>query len=309
MVDLHKYKLRIRSVSREDPSRIEKIIIKAKKDGIKNIVIYIEDSKTFKIYDTRVTGGLSQKCCESFVLGKLFEYYYAFRRLFSLSFGDEFAFYNNGKGYPGIDGFRFIVLDLSKLLIHNGKRKIYPDPYTIYKLPMTGHEEYDLTEDKKLIDSLTGSKSEPSELTSDHVVPQAYAYNHGGEYWPIHKMIKFEYSLDNHVITKRTTNSGKRDRGPSEWLPILEEKVSHVTSPQDYEQLILGYPKSQQNLIREIVEDYCFIWDKVSKRYGIQLQKEDQDIIQFVISSAINRGRNPHPINPHYRSPRLVWPR
>ena len=305
MADLQEYKLRIRSVSRE---KIEKIIIKAKKDGIKNIVIYIEDSKTFKIYDTRVIGGLSQKCCESFILGDLSKYYCAFRRLFSLSFEDEFTFYNNGKGYPGIDGFRFIVLASSKLLIHNKKKKIYSDPYNICKLPMTGHEEYDLTEDKDLIAYLTGYNSE---LQSDHIIPKKYAYDHGGEYWPISKMIEFAYSLDNQVITKGTRNNDKRAKSPSTWLPILEGSEDHgysKYSPGNYEP-ILKHFKSQQNLIREIIEDYCFTWDEISKRFGIQLEKDDKDMIQFVISSATKRGRTPQIINPHYYrgGRRLVW--
>lgn len=309
VADLQKYKLRIISVSKWSTSKIKKIITEAKKDGIKNIVIYIENSKTFKIYDLRVIGGLSQKCCESFVLGDLSKYYRALRRLFSLSFADEFNFYNNSKKYRGIDGFRFIVLARSKLVIHNKKRKIYPDPYSICNTTVTGHEEYDLTEDKKLLDFLTRPHIQ---LVSDHIVPQEYAYHHGGENWPISKMIEFEYSLDNEVIIEAATNSGKSNSGPSKWLPILKKSEGHKKysnySPKNYE-LILSSFKSQQNLIRETIEDYCFTWDKVIKRFGIQLEKEDQKIIQFVINSAINRGRNPHPINPHYRSPRLVWPR
>ena len=308
-VDLQKYKLRIISV--QSTPKIKKIITEAKKDGIKNIVIYIENSKTFEIYDLRVTGDLNQKRCESFLLGDLSNYYYALRRLFSLSFGDEFNFYNNGKGYPGIDGFRFIVLASSKLVIHNKKKKIYPDPYNIYKGPMIGHEEYDLTENKKLIDYLTTAKpGRHPELISDHIISQAYAYKHGGDCWSISKMIEFEYSLDNQVITKYETNLNKSDRGPSEWLPILEENAGHVSSLKDYEKRILGYPKSQQNLIREIIEDYCFTWDEVSKRFGIQLEKADANILNFVSSSATTRRRKPQPINPHYYrgGRRLVWP-
>lgn len=168
---------------------------------------------------------------------------------------------------------------------------------------MTGHEEYDLTEDKKLIDYLTARRGQCPELTSDHIVPQKYAYDHGGNYWTISKMIEFEYSLDNEVITKGATNNSKKDRGPSERLPILGKDNY---SPQNYEQLIL----SQQDPVIEIIEDYCFTWDKVSKRYGIQLEDADRNIIQFVISSATKRGRNPRRINPHYYrgGRRLVWP-
>ena len=301
--DLQKYKLRIISVSRRSTSEIQTIITDAKKAKIKNILIYIDNSKTFEIYDLRVTGSLIQKRCESFVRGDLSEYYRALRRLFSLSFDDELKFCNNnnGKGFKGIRGFRFEVLASSKLLIHNKKRKIYPDPYSICNTTRTGHEEYDLTKDKKLLDFLTGYHSQ---LTSDHIISQEYAYNHGGEYWPISKMIEFEYSLDNQVIINGDTNSRKSNGGPSEWLPILE-KGNY--SSRNYEQLILSQPDS----VIKIIEDYCFTWGEVSKHFGIQLEAVDQDIIDCAKKTAIDkRSRTPQLINPHYYrgGRRLVWP-
>lgn len=75
--------------------------------------------------------------------------------------------------------------------------------------------------DGTLTDPYTGLALELDEADADHVVPLAYAWDHGACRWPAPLRVRFAADLGNLKLTDASLNRSKGDRGPDEWLPTV----------------------------------------------------------------------------------------
>ncbi len=86
----------------------------------------------------------------------------------------------------------------------------------------------------------------------DHVIPLSYADKIGASKWDRKTKIKFANDPNNLVITHRSINRQKGDKGISKWLPV-EYKIRC---------------------------DYLLKWYQVSNDYGLILPKEDMTVLE-----------------------------
>jgi hypothetical protein len=59
----------------------------------------------------------------------------------------------------------------------------------------------------------------PRDLHIDHIVPLAWAWDHGASSWAVSEMIIFGNDQDNLVPVERSLNMEKGAKGPDQWLP------------------------------------------------------------------------------------------
>lgn len=65
--------------------------------------------------------------------------------------------------------------------------------------------------------------SNSSILDADHIVPLKWAWDHGAKYWEQEKRIQLANDLDNVVLTYRSVNRSKGDKGICEWTPEINK--------------------------------------------------------------------------------------
>jgi hypothetical protein len=71
-------------------------------------------------------------------------------------------------------------------------------------------------------DPYTGeSITRASELQVDHLIPLAWAWEHGAYRWSPETLQRFSLDQDYLRIVSRRANASKGDRGPTDWLPAL----------------------------------------------------------------------------------------
>lgn len=71
-------------------------------------------------------------------------------------------------------------------------------------------------------DEYTGeTKGATTGLEVDHVVPLAYAWDHGACNWTTGLRILFATDPSNLALTIKRLNAGKGDSGPEKWLPPI----------------------------------------------------------------------------------------
>jgi hypothetical protein len=68
-------------------------------------------------------------------------------------------------------------------------------------------------------DPYTGQPLELDGADADHLVPLAYAWDHGACRWPVELRVRFAADLGNLRLTSAGLNRSKGDSGPDEWLP------------------------------------------------------------------------------------------
>lgn len=64
-----------------------------------------------------------------------------------------------------------------------------------------------------------GIYTNPRDLDIDHMVPLAYAWDHGAENWPAEKRVKFANDPSNLFAVQASANRQKGADGPLDWLP------------------------------------------------------------------------------------------
>ncbi|WP_202980881.1 HNH endonuclease family protein [Microbacterium lushaniae] len=90
-----------------------------------------------------------------------------------------------------------------------------------------------------LVDPYTGERVEFVSGTDtsvlvqiDHLVPLAWAWRHGAEFWSDQERLAFANDPDNLRATAGAVNQSKGDSGPEEWLPPSE--AAHCVYVSDY---------------------------------------------------------------------------
>ena len=92
--------------------------------------------------------------------------------------------------------------------------------------------------------------NQASDLDVDHVIPLAYAHEHGGDAWSNKKKKAFATDQDNLLLVDDYENSVKGSKGPSEYLPA---KGFHC--------------------------EYLSIWKRMAEKYSIELDEADRAVI------------------------------
>lgn len=92
--------------------------------------------------------------------------------------------------------------------------------------------------------------NQASDLDVDHVIPLAYAHDHGGYAWSNKMKKAFAVDQDNLLLVDDYENSVKGSKGPSEYLPA---KGFHC--------------------------EYLSIWKRVAEKYNIELDEADWAVI------------------------------
>lgn len=72
--------------------------------------------------------------------------------------------------------------------------------------PYTGH-------------TITFTDATPSAVQIDHIVPLAWAWNHGADQWPAPMRVRFANDPANLLAVDGHTNRVKSDQDPTTWLP------------------------------------------------------------------------------------------
>jgi len=92
--------------------------------------------------------------------------------------------------------------------------------------------------------------NQASDLDVDHVIPLAYAHEHGGDAWSNKKKKAFATDQDNLLLVDDYENSVKGSKGPSEYLPA---KGFHC--------------------------EYLSIWKHMAEKYSIKIDEADRAVI------------------------------
>jgi hypothetical protein len=110
---------------------------------------------------------------------------------------------------------------------------------------------------KEYLDPYTGEFVESVKNTDyDHIIPLAYANEHGGYLWNNEQKKEFADDPSNGVCVNIHDNRAKGSKGPSEWLPEENE------------------------------DDYCYTWLVIAENYGLSISQEDMDAILDTLSKA-----------------------
>lgn len=88
-----------------------------------------------------------------------------------------------------------------------------------------------------------------SELDYDHIIPINYVATHGGNNWTTEEKQEYYYDTENGVDVSASLNRSKSNKGPSEWMPEINQKW------------------------------YCYKWLEVACRYDINISQDDYNTI------------------------------
>lgn len=106
----------------------------------------------------------------------------------------------------------------------------------------------------EFLDPYTGETiTEIMGVEFDHIIPLHYVAKHNGNDWDQKTKDDFAYALDAGVPCSKTENRIKGNKGPSEYLPPINQ------------------------------ESYCYTWLVIANRYGISLTQKDLDTIKFIL--------------------------
>lgn len=105
------------------------------------------------------------------------------------------------------------------------------------------------------LDYLTGKTfTVAAQLALDHIIPPVYAHNQGGDAWPPQKKLAFANDPLNLVLTDRSEQRRRRDRGPSRYLPTEAYQC-----------------------------DYVRQWEAIAEKYDLRLDNRDRGRIRSVL--------------------------
>ena len=93
-------------------------------------------------------------------------------------------------------------------------------------------------------------------LQFDHVIPLSYVASEVGDSWSQDKKNQYAYDLNIGVNADASLNGIKSDKGPSEWLPPVNQA------------------------------SYCYSWLYIANKYDIPLAQEDFDKIDQVLDNS-----------------------
>jgi len=109
----------------------------------------------------------------------------------------------------------------------------------------------------KWLDAYTGRwLFQAQHVEVDHVIPLYYAHQHGGQDWPRAKKEAFANDLENLKITSHVPNTDKSAKGPTAWRPPVKEAWC----------------------------DYGQRWQKISARYQLALDWQDQQAVKRLLA-------------------------
>ena len=100
--------------------------------------------------------------------------------------------------------------------------------------------------------------TDTTKIDYDHVVPIYYAYQHGAYKWEDTKKNEFSYDMMVGVDVSSTANRSKGAKGPSEWLPSVNQ------------------------------EDYCYTFLTIASEYDISMTQKDINVCKLQIMNAIS---------------------
>lgn len=86
----------------------------------------------------------------------------------------------------------------------------------------------------------------------DHIIPVHYVAQHGGNSWTEEEKQEYYYNTENGVDVNSSLNRIKSDKGPSEWLPEINQKW------------------------------YCYKWVEIANKYNISISQDDYNMILVV---------------------------
>lgn len=103
-------------------------------------------------------------------------------------------------------------------------------------------------------DPYTGNHiSDVKDTDYDHIIPLAYAHNHGGSSWSPEKKKRFADDPSNGVCVNRHDNRAKGAKGPSEWMPERNQKW------------------------------YCEQWLRIAKEWNLEIEEADMRTINGIL--------------------------
>lgn len=97
------------------------------------------------------------------------------------------------------------------------------------------------------------------QLDIDHLVPLAYAHEHGASLWSSKLRADFANDLRNLFAVESSINQGKGSKGPTEWLPPNEDFRCQYLLRFDRVMKIyeLEYYTAEKREVQTLREQYC----------------------------------------------------
>lgn len=147
---------------------------------------------------------------------------------------DEWESSNANQFYDPIRG---ITVGLKNYKLYLDTNVDITGPDFSYTCPYNGETIYDYTA-----------------IEWDHIIPIHYVFEHGGADWTREEKVAYCYDFEVGVNVNKHDNRVKSDKGPSEWLPEINQKW------------------------------YCEQWLTIADKYNIIIAPEDMEVINEVLS-------------------------
>ena len=154
---------------------------------------------------------------------------------------------------------------------HNGyNRKTWESPVRKFICPITGKKESirnyaidisnctkrNINKNFEFLDPYTGTTiTDKSDIEYDHLIPLGYVQEHGADTWTNTQKNEYAFNINNGIPASKTQNRIKSDRGPSKYMPKVNQK------------------------------EYCYTWLIIASKYHITLDKADMDTIKSVLKN------------------------
>lgn len=140
-------------------------------------------------------------------------------------------------------------------------RNSFYDPIRDKKVGMRNYQLYlatgvDITDPEQFSYSCYYCGEEFSDYNKfdwDHIVPLAYAHEHGAYTWTHEQKVDFAHDFEVGVLSCAKCNRGKGAKGPSEWMPELHK------------------------------EEYCKLFEEICQNYELQMSEEDAQVVYSYI--------------------------
>lgn len=98
-----------------------------------------------------------------------------------------------------------------------------------------------------------GTNGNPSQVHIDHIVPLAYAWEHGASEWSDADRVAFANDPANLQAVNGRVNTAKSDQGPSEWMP----SINQCAYAQDFTSVAADYGLDIPAADANTVDQYC----------------------------------------------------
>ena len=109
------------------------------------------------------------------------------------------------------------------------------------------------------LDPLTGKTfTVAAQLALAHIIPPLYAHNQGGDAWPPQKKLAFANDPLNLLLTDRSEERKRRDRGPSRYLPDEEYQCSYARQ-----------------------------WEAIAEKYDLRLENRDRARVRRILEECV----------------------